>query len=110
MAPVTRPAGVSDDEVLRSSEVSDTVEDDYRRSGTVALSAIRPSGETAAPEEPPPQEPAAAPPRRTAPLPGETGSQPRRKRRRRVPVGLIVTLVWLYLEILRLVSKLQSRN
>ena len=42
------PAGVSDDEVLRSSEVADTVEEDYRRSGTVALSAIRPSGETEA--------------------------------------------------------------
>ena len=94
---VTRPAGVSDDEVLRSSEVSDNVEDDYRRSGTVALSAIRPSGETEAPEEPPPQEPDAAPPRRTAPLPGDTGSQPRRKRRRRVPVGLIVTLVIVFL-------------
>jgi protein phosphatase len=95
---VTRPAGVSDDEVLRSSEVSDTIEDDYRRSGTVALSAIRPSGETEAPEEPPPQEPDdAAPPRRTAPLPGDTGSQPRRKRRRRVPVGLIVTLVIVFL-------------
>src|SRR3954466_10313676 len=91
---VTRPAGVSDDEVLRSSEVSDTVEDDYRRSGTVELSAIRPSGETEAPEEPPPQEP---PPRRTAPLPGETGSEPRRKRRRRVPVGLIVTLAIAFL-------------
>ena len=94
---VTRPAGVSDDEVLRSSEVSDTIEDDYRRSGTVALSAIRPSGETEAPEEPPPQEPDAAPPRRTAPLPGETPSQPRRKRRRRVPVGLIVTLAIVFL-------------
>jgi len=95
---VSRPAGVSDDDVLRSSEVSDTIEDDYRRSGTVALSAIRPSGETEAPEEPPPQEPdAPAPPRRTAPLPGDTGSQPRRKRRRRVPVGLIVTLVIAFL-------------
>jgi serine/threonine protein phosphatase PrpC len=93
---VTRPAGVSDDEVLRSSEVSDNVEDDYRRSGTVALSAIRPSGETEAPEEPPPQEADAAP-RRTAPLPGDSGSQPRRKRRRRVPVGLIVTLAIVFL-------------
>jgi protein phosphatase len=94
---VSRPAGVSDEEVLRSSEVSDTVEGDYRASGTVALSAIRPSGETEAPEEPPPQEPDAAAPRRTAPLPGETGSQPRRKRRRRVPVGLIVTLAIVFL-------------
>jgi protein phosphatase len=95
---VSRPAGVSDDDVLRSSEVSDTIEDDYRRSGTVALSAIRPSGETEAPEEPPPQDPQApAAPRRTAPLPGDTGSQPRRKRRRRVPVGLIATLVIVFL-------------
>ena len=68
-------------------------------SGTVALSAIRPSGETEAPEEPPPQEPddaaaASAAPRR---FPGDTGSQPRRKRRRRVPVGLIVTLAIVFL-------------
>jgi PPM family protein phosphatase len=90
---VTRAAGVTDEEVLRSSEVTDNVEADYRSSGTVALSAIRPE----APEEPPPEEPAAGPapaegpPRRTAPLPAD--SEPRRKRRRRVPVGLIVTLL-----------------
>jgi serine/threonine protein phosphatase PrpC len=103
---VTRPAGVSDDEVLRSSEVTDNIEDDYRRSGTVALSAIRPGGDaTEAPEEPPPQEPAApagptpeeGPPRRTAPLPADTGSEPRRKRRRRIPVGAIVTLAIVFL-------------
>src|SRR5215207_5827260 len=95
---VTRPSGVSDDEVLRSSEVTDTVEEDYRASGTVALSAIRPGGETAdaPPEEPPPQEAAAepsaeGPPRRTAPLAADT-APPRRKRRRRVPVGLFVVL------------------
>jgi PPM family protein phosphatase len=97
---VSRPSGVSDDEVLRSSEVTDSVEDDYRASGTVALSAIRPGGgepADAPPEEPPPQEaaaepaPAEGPPRRTAPLPADT-AQPRRKRRRRVPVGLIVVL------------------
>ena len=96
---VTRPSGVSDDEVLRSSEVSDADEDDYRRSGTVALSAIRPGGETAdaPPEEPPPlqaaaePDPAEGPPRRTAPLPADT-AQPSRKRRRRIPVGLFVVL------------------
>jgi PPM family protein phosphatase len=96
---VTRPSGVSDDEVLRSSEVTDSVEEDYRASGTVALSAIRPGGETAdaPPEEPPPQEtaaepaPAEGPPRRTAPLPDDT-AQPPRKRRRRVPVGLFVVV------------------
>ncbi len=82
---VTRPSGVSDDEVLRSSEVTDSVEEDYRASGTVAMSAIRPGGETAdaPPEEPPPQEaaaepaPAEGPPRRTAPLPADT-APPRR--------------------------------
>jgi len=90
------------DDALQSADVADAVEDDYRRSGTVALSAIRPDGEpSAAPEEPPPQEPESAParaasapseggPRRTAPLPA--ASEPRRKRRRRVPVGLIVVL------------------
>jgi serine/threonine protein phosphatase PrpC len=82
-------------------DVDDAVEDDYRRSGTVALSAIRPGGETtdAPPEEPPPEEPGAArpaapaesPPRRTAPLPGAAGKSPG-KRRRRLPVGLFVVL------------------
>jgi PPM family protein phosphatase len=95
---ITRPAGVSDDEILRSSEVSDAAEDDYRRSGTVALSAIQPAGEAAAvPEEPPPQQaaaepaPAEGPPRRTAPLPAGTNAPPP-KRRRRIPVGVIVTV------------------
>ena len=88
------------DDALRSSDVADAVEDDYRRSGTVAVSAIRPGGDgTQAPEEPPPEEAAAGPttaggpPRRTAPLPAEAGSPPPQKRRRRVPVGLIVTVV-----------------
>ncbi len=82
---VTRPQA----ENAQPTEVSDSVEDDYRRSGTVALSAIQPGGEpAAAPEEPPPQEP----PQRTAPLPGETQPEPPRKRRRRVPVGLIIVL------------------
>jgi serine/threonine protein phosphatase PrpC len=82
---VTRPQT----ENAQPTEVSDSVEDDYRRSGTVALSAIQPAGEPAtAPEEPPPQEP----PQRTAPLPGETQPEPRRKRRRRFPVGLVIVL------------------
>jgi serine/threonine protein phosphatase PrpC len=93
---VSRPTSVSDDEVLRASEVSDQIEGDYRASGTVALSAIRPGGETtdAPPEEPPPQEPGPAeegPPRRTAPLPSDT-AEPPRKKRRRLPVGLFVVL------------------
>jgi protein phosphatase len=63
----------------------DETEADYRASGTVALSAIRPR-EGAAPE------PATSDdaPVRTAPLPD--GSQPR-KRRRRVPAGLVVVLI-----------------
>jgi PPM family protein phosphatase len=93
---VTRPQA----ENAQPTEVSDSVEDDYRRSGTVALSAIQPGGETAdaPPEEPPPQEPAAEPaaaedpPRRTAPLPADSAPEPRRKRRRRFPVGLVIVL------------------
>jgi PPM family protein phosphatase len=84
---VTRPQGES----AQPTEVSDSVEDDYRRSGTVALSAIQPGGGPAgAPEEPPPQEP----PQRTAPLPGETQPEPEppRKRRRRFSVGLVIVL------------------
>ncbi|HYH90134.1 MAG TPA: Stp1/IreP family PP2C-type Ser/Thr phosphatase [Solirubrobacteraceae bacterium] len=78
------------DDALTSAEVADAVEDDYRRSGTVALSAIQPGGEpTAAPEEPPPQAAEEAPPRRTAPLPADSADSSR-KRRRRVPVGLII--------------------
>ena len=106
---VSRPSGVTDDDVLRSSEVSDSVEDDYRRSGTVAVSAVQPGQPAEAPateqatteapaaEEPPAEEPPEAqePPRRTAPLP--EGERPTRKRKRRVPVGLIATLVIVFL-------------
>jgi PPM family protein phosphatase len=100
---VSRPTGVSDEDVLRSSEVADTTEDDYRRSGTVALSAIQPdAGEQATTEaqatdepEPPAEEPPSEPPRRTAPLPDS--AKPPRKRRRRVPVGLIVTFAIIFL-------------
>ena len=86
------------DDALRSADVADAVEDDYRRSGTMAMSAIRPGERAdAPPEEPPPEEsavgpaPAGGPPRRTAPLPADT-ARPGRRRRRRVPVGLIVVL------------------
>jgi PPM family protein phosphatase len=102
---ITRAESVTEvgDDALRSAEVTDAVEEEYRRSGTVAVSAIRPGAESAesqppsAPEEPPPQEPAAGPataevpPRRTAPLPGD-GDAPRRKRRRRIPAGLLVVI------------------
>jgi protein phosphatase len=64
-------------------EASDSVEADYRRTGTVALPALRPRAETSAePDEVPV---------RTAPLPEP---QPeRRKRRRRVPVGPVFALL-----------------
>ena len=92
----------ADADALPVAEVADAVEEDYRRDGTVALSAIRPPGESesvATPEEPPPQDDAARsatatpPPRRTAPLPA--AAKPRKRRKRRVPAGLIVGLVLL---------------
>jgi serine/threonine protein phosphatase PrpC len=92
----------ADADALPAAEVADAVEEDYRRDGTVALSAIRPPGESepaATPEEPPPKDDAASsatatpPPRRTAPLPG-AAAKPRKRRRRR-PVGLLVGLVLL---------------
>jgi protein phosphatase len=95
------------DDALRASEVADAVEDDYRRSGTVALSAVRPRGQNGAPaesepaappEEPPPEADAAGPgtagiPPRTAPLPAAADAPRSRRRRRRPPTGLIVALV-----------------
>jgi serine/threonine protein phosphatase PrpC len=97
----------ADADALQTSAVSDAVEDDYRSSGTVALSAIRPSdgsaesAPAAPPEEPPPKDDAAGaaaadvPPRRTAPLPGAAEQPGRRRRRRRIPAGLLVGLVLL---------------
>jgi PPM family protein phosphatase len=98
-------------DALRAGDVADAVEDDYRRSGTVAMSAVRPRQQTAAapgesepaapPEEPPPRDGPAgpagvdAPPPRTAPLPGAAGAPEPRRRRRRFPVGLVVALVLL---------------
>ena len=91
----------ADADALPAAEVADAVEEEYRRDGTVALSAIRPPGESAAtPEEPPPKDDAARsatatpPPRRTAPLPG-AAAKPGKRRRRRVPVGVIVALALL---------------
>jgi PPM family protein phosphatase len=90
----------ADASALPAAEVAAAVEEGYRRDGTVALSAIRPPGESepaATPEEPPPKDDAARsatatpPPRRTAPLPG-AAEKPRRRRRRRLPVGVIVVL------------------
>jgi serine/threonine protein phosphatase PrpC len=101
----------ADADALPAAEVADAVEQEYRRDGTVALSAIRPregapaeSAPAATPEEPPPKDDAAgpatadAPPRRTAPLPG-AAEQPRRRRRRRLPVGLVVGLFLLLIVI-----------
>jgi PPM family protein phosphatase len=84
--------------------VADAVEEEYRRDGTVAMSAVRRPGASepaASPEEPPPKDDAARaatatpPPRRTAPLPGAAAKP--RKRRRRLPVGLLVVLALLAL-------------
>jgi serine/threonine protein phosphatase PrpC len=70
-------------------EVSDSVEAEYRRTGTVALPAIRPRAETET-EAPPP-------PPRTAPLPEgarpETAKPERRRRRRRISAGPILALM-----------------
>src|SRR4051812_19118512 len=76
-------------------QVTDEVEAEYRRTGTVALPAIRPRAETEteSPPPPPPQRTAPPPPPRTAPLPEEArpeGARPqtakpgRRRRRRRI--------------------------
>jgi protein phosphatase len=100
---VTRAEG----DAPQASDVADAVEEDYRSTGTVALSAVRPvdeygapieSAPAAPPEEPPPKDDAArsaaadGPPRRTAPLPG-VADKPRRRRRRRIPVGVVVGLI-----------------
>jgi PPM family protein phosphatase len=67
------------------ARASDAAEAEYRRSGTVALSAIRPESEPEAPPEPPP--------RRTAPLPEPPATPPRRKRRRRIPGAAIAIFI-----------------
>jgi protein phosphatase len=72
-------------------EVSDSVEAEYRRTGTVALPAIRPRAETEAPRTAPPLPP------RTAPLPEgarpETAKPERRRRRRRISAGPVLALM-----------------
>jgi PPM family protein phosphatase len=60
------------------STVSDETEAEYRRTGTMALSAVKPRAE-----------PIEEPPRRTAPLP----DAPRKKRRRRIPGAAIAVLI-----------------
>jgi serine/threonine protein phosphatase PrpC/uncharacterized membrane protein len=60
-----------------ASEASDAQEAEYRRTGTMALSAVKPRAE-----------PIEEPPRRTAPLPPAA-----RKRRRRIPGALIAVVI-----------------
>jgi serine/threonine protein phosphatase PrpC len=72
------------DEVRAAVEASDEAEAEYRRTGTMALSTVRPRAAPGAPadrahDDPPPP---AAPP-------------PRRRRRRRVPPALVVTVALL---------------
>jgi protein phosphatase len=78
-------------------EVSDSVEAEYRRTGTVALPAIRPRAETETEAPPPPPRTAPPPPQRTAPLPAgawpETAKPERRRRRRRIAAGPIFALL-----------------
>jgi PPM family protein phosphatase len=68
------------EDIAAAPRASDETEAEYRRTGTMALSAVRPRTEA---------EPAAAPPKRTVPLPEPA----RRKRRRRVPGGVIAVLI-----------------
>jgi PPM family protein phosphatase len=65
-------------------QVTDEVEAEYRRTGTVALPAIRPRAETETDAPPPPP--------RTAPLP-QTATPERRRRRRRISAGPILALM-----------------
>jgi PPM family protein phosphatase len=72
------------DEVRAAVEASDEAEAEYRRSGTMALSAVRPR---AAPDAPAARADDDAPPPAAPPQ--------RRRRRRRVPPALIVTVALL---------------
>jgi len=96
---VSRPEGrtrVRDEDALPAGDVAhavraaDEAEAEYRASGTVAVSAVRPSEE------------AEEAPQRTVPLPDGTPPEaqppvPRasKRRRRRIPVGLVVVAVLL---------------
>jgi protein phosphatase len=88
----SRPMGATrarDEGEPAEASAGDDTEAEYRSSGTVALSAIRPRDAPAQAEDT-----AEAPPPRTAPLPGDTGTPAARKRRRRrVPTALVVTLI-----------------
>jgi PPM family protein phosphatase len=73
-------------------EASDETEAEYRRSGTVALEALRPDEDAAAPVREPPQ---GDPPERTMPLP-----KPPEKRRRRRSGGILLLTVAVILPLL----------
>jgi serine/threonine protein phosphatase PrpC len=64
--------------------VSDETEAEYRRTGTMALSAVKPRAE-----------PIDEPPQRTVPLP----DQPRKRRRRRIPGALIAVVIVLFIVV-----------
>ena len=83
---------VRDEEAMRTDEVAHAVraadhqEAAYRASGTVALSAIEPRARA---------EPVEDAPQRTAPLPDGEKPERKRKRRFRIPGGVVVALVLL---------------
>jgi protein phosphatase len=104
---ISRPTAhtrVRDEEAMHAGEVADAVraadeeEAEYRRSGTVALQAIRPreAGE-------PDTDTSESAPRRTVTLPDgkapDGPGRPRRKRRRLIPPGVIVVVVLLAMVI-----------
>ena len=88
---------VRDEEAMRSGDVAravgaaDEAEAEYRASGTVALSAIRPREDPPAAEAP---ERTVAPPDGTPPR-GEPPVERPKRRRRRIPAAVIVVLVLL---------------
>ncbi len=96
---VSRPTAntrVRDEEAMQSGEVAhavrgaDEAEAEYRASGTVALSAIRPRSDPESEDAP----------RRTVPLPDGTPPEgsprvERKRRRRRIPAAVVIPLILL---------------
>jgi serine/threonine protein phosphatase PrpC len=86
------PAQAIDRPTAVHPEASDEAEAEYRRHGTVALQALRPEEDAAAPaREPPPGDP----PERTMPLP-----KPPKKRRRKRSGGILLLTVAVILPLL----------
>jgi serine/threonine protein phosphatase PrpC len=78
-----------DHEALRSgSTAGDETEAEYRRQGTMAMSAVRPRAE---PEE--------HPPRRERREPPPAAPKPRRRRRFRIPVGAVVLALFAFIVV-----------